>query len=57
MATIIEPDTKRQLTERSAWKELEDHCQKVRPAHLRDLFANDGARGLRFAAEATGIYS
>jgi glucose-6-phosphate isomerase len=24
--------------------------------HLRDLFANDGERGLRFTAEATGIY-
>jgi glucose-6-phosphate isomerase len=28
----------------------------VRPVHLRDLFANDGDRGVRFAAEAAGIY-
>ncbi len=56
MATITEPVTKRMLTERPAWKTLEDHCQKMRAVHLRDLFANDGERGPRFTAEATGIY-
>src|SRR5580704_13580645 len=54
--TTTEPVTKRRLTEQTAWKDLKDHCQKMRPVHLRDLFANDGGRGLRFAAEATGIY-
>jgi len=56
MATITEPVTKRRLTERPAWKGLEAHCQKTRRLHLRDLFAGDAERGLRFTAEDTGIY-
>src|SRR3984885_9165897 len=56
MATTTQPVTKQRLTERPAWKQLEDHCQKTRAVHLRDLFANDGERGLRFTAEATGLF-
>ena len=44
------------LPERSAWKELSDHCAQVRDVHLRDLFADDPGRGERLALEACGIY-
>src|SRR5579863_6328202 len=56
MATKTESVAKPRLTERPAWKELEDHSQKARLVHLRDLFASDRERGLRFTAEATVIY-
>jgi glucose-6-phosphate isomerase len=41
---------------REAWKALEDHHKKMRDAHLRDLFADDPARGVRMTAEAAGLY-
>ena len=44
------------LTQRSSWKALEEHYQKVRDLHLRTLFAEDPGRGERFALEAAGIY-
>jgi glucose-6-phosphate isomerase len=44
------------LTERPAWKALEEHYQKIRNVHLRSLFAGDPQRGERFAAEGAGIY-
>src|SRR5882724_13680098 len=56
MGTVKERLTDRPLTERSAWKSLEVHLQKVRQLHLRELFAGDGERGKRLTAEAAGIY-
>lgn len=44
------------LTQRAAWKALEEHYGVVRDRHLRDLFAEDAARGERMAFEAAGIY-
>jgi glucose-6-phosphate isomerase len=44
------------LTERPAWKALEAHYQTIRRLHLRQLFAEDPARGERFAVEAAGLY-
>ena len=44
------------LTQRTTWKALEEHFQKVRDIHLRTLFAEDPKRGERFALEAEGIY-
>src|SRR5579859_872575 len=44
------------LTQRLAWKALEEHYQSARNLHLRALFADDPRRGERFAAEAAGIY-
>ena len=44
------------LTQRSSWKTLAEHYQKVRDLHLRTLFADDPRRGERFALEAVGIY-
>lgn len=44
------------LTARPAWKALEDHYTRICGIHLRTLFAEDGQRGERFAAEGAGIY-
>jgi len=44
------------LADLAAWKSLEAHYQKVRPLHLRDLFAADPRRGERMTAEAAGIF-
>ena len=44
------------LTERPAWKALEEHHQTIKDLHLRQLFADDPDRGGRFTAEAAGIY-
>ena len=48
--------TPKRLTERTAWKALEGHYQKIREVHLRSLFADDPKRGERFTAEAIGIF-
>jgi glucose-6-phosphate isomerase len=44
------------LTRRRAWKALEQHYQKMRHLHLRQLFAGDPGRGTRMVAEAAGLY-
>ena len=44
------------LTQRPAWKALEEHYQKIQSQHLRTLFAEDPRRGERYTAEAVGIY-
>jgi glucose-6-phosphate isomerase len=44
------------LPTRPAWKALEAHYGKVRDLHLRQLFADDPARGERLTTEAVGIY-
>ena len=44
------------LTQRPAWKSLEQHYQKMRDVQLRQLFAEDPQRGERFAVEAAGVY-
>ena len=44
------------LTERPAWKALQDHYQKIRNVHLRTLFGEDSRRGERLTAEAAGLY-
>jgi glucose-6-phosphate isomerase len=46
----------KRLTERPAWKELEEHCATIRSRHLRQLFAEDPLRGERLTAEAAGVY-
>jgi glucose-6-phosphate isomerase len=51
MATHLVP-----LGERKAWKALQAHSQQIRDKHLRELFAEDPARGERFTAEAAGIF-
>jgi glucose-6-phosphate isomerase len=43
-------------TERTAWRALQAHQATLRDRHLRQLFAEDPARGDRFAFEAVGLY-
>ncbi len=60
MASHAKPDMATQalepLTQQKAWKELQAHHEKIRPLHLRELFANDPKRGERMTAEAAGIF-
>ncbi|MBA2740846.1 MAG: glucose-6-phosphate isomerase [Actinobacteria bacterium] len=44
------------LRERPAWRALERHYTEIRDVHLRDLFADDPARGERLAAEGASLY-
>jgi len=44
------------LDERSAWKALAAHHEKIHNVHLRQLFAEDPSRGERLTAEAGGIF-
>ena len=44
------------LTSRPLWKALEAHYEKVRPMHLRQLFADDPLRGEQYTAQAAGLY-
>ena len=39
-----------------AWKALEEHADKIRNLHLRQLFADDPQRNQRFTVEALGFY-
>ena len=42
------------LTERPEWRALAAHAAALKRKHLRELFAEDPARGERFTAEAAG---
>jgi len=44
------------LPRRKAWTALQSHYEKIRTAHLRDLFAQDAARGERMTIEAAGLF-
>ena len=44
------------LTQRDSWKALQAHCDEISGRHLRELFAEDDARGTRLALEAVGLY-
>jgi glucose-6-phosphate isomerase len=44
------------LHRRRAWALLEQHYQKLKGVHLRQLFADDRGRGERLTSEAAGIY-
>jgi glucose-6-phosphate isomerase len=44
------------LRQRPAWALLEKHYQKLKDIHLRQLFADDRARGERLTVEAAGLY-
>ena len=48
---VVEP-----LTERRAWRVLQNHYKNIRDLHLRNLFAEDPNRGERMTAEAAGIF-
>jgi len=44
------------LLERPSWRALLAHGQAMRQRHLRELFADDPSRGLRFRVDAAGLY-
>jgi glucose-6-phosphate isomerase len=44
------------ITGTAAWKELRAHADRMRGAHLRELFAADPTRGSTLTAEAAGLY-
>ncbi|MBW8884622.1 MAG: glucose-6-phosphate isomerase [Planctomycetia bacterium] len=44
------------LPSRPAWKELTAHCEKIKPLHLRQLFADNPQRGTKLVLDAVGIY-
>jgi glucose-6-phosphate isomerase len=44
------------LREAPAWGRLQAHFAEVRKRHLRDLFAEDVARGERLVADAAGLF-
>jgi glucose-6-phosphate isomerase len=44
------------LTRRPAWKSLASHSKEIKKLHLRELFADDPARGERFTGEAAGLF-
>jgi glucose-6-phosphate isomerase len=56
MAPQDQSSLPRRAVDCPAWKALEAHGQKVRAAHLRDVFAADPDRGSRMTAEALGVY-
>jgi glucose-6-phosphate isomerase len=56
MTVRVEATTRSQVTARPAWKALATHYEQVRNLHLRQLFADDTARGERLAVEALGLY-
>ena len=51
MKTSVRP-----LAKRAAWKALASHCKKIKPLHLRALFAADPKRGQRLTAKAAGLF-
>ncbi|MHB8623993.1 MAG: glucose-6-phosphate isomerase [Sulfuricaulis sp.] len=54
--TAGSPATVQRLTDRPAWKALEQHYATIRDLPLRRLFAEDPLRGERLSAEDSGIY-
>lgn len=55
MTTITEA-SRQPLTQRQAWRALQQHYSTVRDLHLRDLFAEDPQRGQRLSVEGVGLY-
>jgi glucose-6-phosphate isomerase len=46
----------RSTSKHPAWKALQDHHARMRGLRLRNLFADDPARGERMTAEAAGVF-
>jgi glucose-6-phosphate isomerase len=56
MAAQSQTSRPRSTGKHGAWRALEDHHGAMRGRHLRDLFADDPARGERMTAEAAGVF-
>ena len=46
----------RSTSKPAVWRTLKDHYETMRGVHLRNLFADDPARGTRMTAEVAGVY-
>jgi glucose-6-phosphate isomerase len=44
------------LTNSPAWKSLEAHYAKIKDVHLRQMFAQDSSRAVKFNAEGAGLF-
>jgi glucose-6-phosphate isomerase len=44
------------LRKRPAWRALDEHYERVRGVHLRELFASEPGRGESLTAEGAGLY-
>jgi glucose-6-phosphate isomerase len=56
MPETVETFADRPVKNRPAWSAIEAHYESVRGMHMRNLFADDPARGERLTAEASGIF-
>src|SRR3954464_9843915 len=56
MAAPSQTARNRSTSRHAAWQALADHYETMRGLQLRDLFADDPARGERMTAEAAGVY-
>jgi glucose-6-phosphate isomerase len=56
MAAPSQTSRNRSTRRHAAWQALADHYETMRGLQLRDLFADDPARGERMTAEAAGVY-
>jgi glucose-6-phosphate isomerase len=56
MAAPSQTSRNRSTSRHAAWQALADHYETMRGLQLRDLFADDPARGERMTAEAAGVY-
>jgi len=56
MAATVQPLATKRRAKRSAWTALQSHYKKVAKLQLRQLFADDPARGERMSVEAVGLY-
>src|SRR4030088_2028619 len=52
---MAQPVVQGPITESREWKALGQHFETMRERHLRDLFAEDAARGEKLTVEADGI--
>jgi len=44
------------MSRQAAWQALQEHHERMRERHLRELFAADAGRGERLVAEGAGLY-
>ena len=56
MPVLTTESVDRSTSKGHAWKDLAAHYKKIRPLHLRRLFADDPSRGTRLSASALGLY-
>ena len=56
MTAQSETPRTRSTSKHAVWQRLENHHETMRGLHLRNLFADDPARGERMTAEAAGVY-